>query len=202
MKTPETVRVSSRVPEFPSSSVQGVMHHFLPLSLEYWQPYHGDALNLPLMHHVQFDRWQLDIVMFLFLSVLHVLPRMLKFRFNPKLFATISMASSKGNKVFQLTPEQIALSQARKAKKLQNPTTVHNVLQRPWIQLPCVDFNIKPESQRVKLLTWNVCVFTSFLVMWLISRRCLRNVWYVRTQLMTKSGEFYWPGQRQGSFPR
>ena len=78
------------------------------------------------------------------------------------------MASSKGkDKVFQLTPEQIALSQARKAKKLQSPTSVEsnikgNILQRPWIQLPSVDFNIKPESERVKLFTWNVCVLLNF----------------------------------------
>jgi len=62
---------------------------------------------------------------------------------------------------YQLTPEQTALSEERKAKKLKNtftqPVLEHcagKILERPWITVPGVDN--RRELQRIKVLTWNV----------------------------------------------
>jgi hypothetical protein len=64
------------------------------------------------------------------------------------------------SKRFQLTPEQLALSEQRKAKLSENSTpskfdeTNSRILSRKWVQLP-----IAPGldvGRRVKVLTWNV----------------------------------------------
>ncbi|KAJ6604734.1 Endonuclease/exonuclease/phosphatase [Mycena vulgaris] len=67
------------------------------------------------------------------------------------------------SKRFQLTPEQIALSEERKAKKqkLQNQAPPSNnvdeshgsILPRPWINLECAEHQ---DGIHVKLLTWNL----------------------------------------------
>ncbi|KAJ7181744.1 Endonuclease/exonuclease/phosphatase [Mycena crocata] len=63
---------------------------------------------------------------------------------------------------FQLTPEQIALSEERKAKKqkIQTQATTPNVaddkgsiLHRPWISLKHADH---PDAIHLKLMTWNL----------------------------------------------
>jgi RNA exonuclease NGL2 len=75
---------------------------------------------------------------------------------------TLAMASKRP----PLTPEQIALSEARKAKRLKQEQASlppqdlgkGNILPRPWLKLqdpPNVGAN------RVKIFTWNVCVFSN-----------------------------------------
>ncbi|KAG6888679.1 hypothetical protein C0995_006669 [Termitomyces sp. Mi166 len=64
-------------------------------------------------------------------------------------------------KRYQLTPEQIALSEERKAKKLKNPAIHQNndagrIIDRCWI--PTQPHQSGQQSdQRVKVFTWNVC---------------------------------------------
>jgi RNA exonuclease NGL2 len=67
------------------------------------------------------------------------------------------------SKHFRPTPEQLALSEQRKAKKAKlSATAAHapvdetkgSILARKWIQLPITpDIEI---GQRVKVMTWNV----------------------------------------------
>lgn len=66
------------------------------------------------------------------------------------------------SKRFQLTPEQIALSEERKAKKqklqaqaqaLPSDKTEERLLARPWLNL---DNTTPANGIRVKLLTWNL----------------------------------------------
>jgi len=71
------------------------------------------------------------------------------------------------SKRFQLTPEQLALSEQRKAKKvklsensaMESDETNIRILSRKWVQLP-----IAPSldvGRRVKVLTWNVSTIRS-----------------------------------------
>lgn len=76
------------------------------------------------------------------------------------------------SKRFDRTPEQLALSEQRKAKKAKllttaAPTTVGetkgSILARKWIQLPILsDIEMGP---RVKVMTWNVSTIRSSLNM-------------------------------------
>ena len=63
-------------------------------------------------------------------------------------------------KPFRLTPEQIALSAERKAKKQTNSSTASptgTIVNRAWIQSP-EDANDNRQEQQIKVLTWNVCL--------------------------------------------
>ncbi|KAJ7837526.1 Endonuclease/exonuclease/phosphatase [Mycena olivaceomarginata] len=84
------------------------------------------------------------------------------------------------SKRFQLTPEQIALSEERKAKKQKlqaQAQTEERLLARPWLNL---DNTTPANGIRVKLLTWNLLA------------QCL-----VRRELFPTSGNVLKGAQRQ-----
>ena len=63
----------------------------------------------------------------------------------------------KSDKIQQLTPEQLALSQARKEQKLRKqqealPSILNS---RSWLAFP--EIRSVGIAHRVKVLTWNVC---------------------------------------------
>lgn len=69
------------------------------------------------------------------------------------------------HKRYQQTPEQIALSEQRKAKKLKSaqappvqasdPGTAE-IVERVWLPIQSIH-NGQRELQRIKILSWNVC---------------------------------------------
>jgi len=62
----------------------------------------------------------------------------------------------KSDKVRQLTPEQLALSQARKEQKLRKQQKASPILNlRPWLTFP--EIRGPHGAHRIKVLTWNVC---------------------------------------------
>jgi len=73
------------------------------------------------------------------------------------------MASTTASRRFQPTPEQLALSEQRKAKKEKNaalPQQPENsdagrIIERSWIPIQS-SHERQHDAQRVKVLTWNV----------------------------------------------
>lgn len=106
------------------------------------------------------------------------------------------------SKRFQLTPEQIALSEERKAKKqkLQNQAPPPNVeeikgsiLPRPWMDLERTDHL---DDIRVKIMTWNLLA-QCLVRKWCFTRTVLpKNVWLGR-ELFPTSGNILKGIQRQ-----
>jgi hypothetical protein len=84
------------------------------------------------------------------------------------------MASQTQRNPFHPTPEQIALSEKRRAKKQENCTLANEpqqiqqeyhpplIVRRDWI--PIQPISNTQEHQSIKTLTWNVCLsFTALL---------------------------------------
>jgi RNA exonuclease NGL2 len=72
---------------------------------------------------------------------------------------------NRNGKPFQLTPEQLALSAERKAKKgstIITPPSDHSpagaIVDRAWIALPTAQDANGHQVQQIKVLTWNVCL--------------------------------------------
>lgn len=89
------------------------------------------------------------------------------------------------SKRFQMTPEQMALSEERKAKKqkMQSEAPLNNVdaiasntLARPWIDLAHA---AQADEIRVKLFTWN-------LLAQCLVRECVRNATYAVKNASTR----------------
>lgn len=96
----------------------------------------------------------------------HQLESLRNLRLNPPLARYLYNPRIKiMSKCYELTPKQLALSQERKVKKAKLATekaTVEEdkgrILDRKWIQLRSTDAQEYP-IQRVKVMTWNVCLF-------------------------------------------
>lgn len=83
-------------------------------------------------------------------------------------FSFNQMSPPRNAEPFQLTPEQIALSAERKAKKQKtnfpqssNNSSAGAIVNRAWIPLPTLQLeNITDghQEQQIKVLTWNVCL--------------------------------------------
>ena len=94
----------------------------------------------------------------------------------------------------ELTAEQLAKSQSRKALKLskntQQPQTPPVLRPRQWLSIPAADHNVNSPSHRVKVLSWNVRPNTIYPLFHIYGKNWtsrtysfLHNAWFVRNHV-------------------
>lgn len=98
------------------------------------------------------------------------------------------------SKRYQPTPEQMALAEERKAAKRAKICTYAapneakgSIIPRKWIQLPTVE---DQDARRVKVMTWNVRPFCSFIqriLVTLVNFSYLLNVSFVSNSVLRNS---------------
>lgn len=125
-----------------------------------------DRSNQPAINHPSCRIWTLRLQLDLICKSVVLRTKNLGLFIAPSrtLWSPVACLNRAGrmSKRFQLTPEQIALSEERKAKKqklqaqaqvLPSDKTEERLLARPWLNL---DNTTPANGIRVKLLTWNL----------------------------------------------